>query len=217
MLFGNTQTINNSKYEIFIICSCEGLFGNILLLFLCPQRFLWEGRKTGILQRLWIRNRRKTGAGEGVIHVLLAFHSLTRSIWASDLTQVEKPTRTDLEAMGLLSLQVMGDSLLGHQISGNLGLSSLSLKASLRWAAGGDALPVGGVDVSLSPLQGSGCLHHSWSCNTLWKGVVYMRISPPLVTTEEGFSLLLASLRCQAYWIIELFCLFEHAFKIGTS
>lgn len=51
MLFGNTQNINNSKYEIFIICSCEGLFGNILLLFLCPQCFFWEGRKSGILQK----------------------------------------------------------------------------------------------------------------------------------------------------------------------
>lgn len=39
MLFGSTQNINNSKYEIFIICSCERLLGNILLLFLCPQCF----------------------------------------------------------------------------------------------------------------------------------------------------------------------------------
>lgn len=53
--------------------------------------------------------------------------------------------------------------------------------------------------------------------NVLWKDAVYMNISPPLVTIEEGFSLLLASLRCLAYWIIELFCSFEHAFKTGTT
>lgn len=52
-------------------------------------------------------------------------------------------------------------SLLRHWIWSNEGLSFLALKAFLFWAAGGNPLPVGGMDASLSPLQGSGCSYHS--------------------------------------------------------
>lgn len=141
------------------------------------------------------------------------FHSLTYSIWTlillglkSQHTQIWKQWDYSHSKWWLTRYK---DTRFG------VTRGSVALKASQCWAAGGDALPVGGVDVSSSPLQRSGCSHQNWSCNTLWKNAVYMHISP-LVTTEEGFSLLLPSLRCQAYWIIELFCSFEHGFKIGT-
>lgn len=78
---GNIQNINNSKYQIFIICSCEGLFGNILSLFLCPQCFLCEGKEVEYFKEC------ESGTGKimggQLIHVLLVFISFSDSFHLS--------------------------------------------------------------------------------------------------------------------------------------
>lgn len=211
MLFGNTQNINNSKYEIFIICSCERLLGNILLLFLCPQCFFsGKGKKVEYFKGCG----KQDNWGVNSCTFWSFCHSLTHPIWAMDLILVEKPKHVHLEVMGLFSLQVMAVIIKALDL-GNAGLfpglGNFPVLGSRRWG-----ITIRRWGCILLPFQGLGCSHQSCSCNVLWKGAVYMHISAPLVTMEEGFSLFLASLRCQAYWIIELFCSFEHAFKIGT-
>lgn len=147
MLFGNTQNINNSKYEIFIICSCERLLGNILLLFLCPQCFFsGKGKKVEYFKGCG----KQDNWGVNSCTFWSFCHSLTHPIWAMDLILVEKPKHVHLEVMGLFSLQVMAVIIKALDL-GNAGLFPGS---SLFWAAGGEALPLGGEDVSFSLFRG---------------------------------------------------------------
>jgi len=80
MLFGNTQNINKSKYEIFIICSCEGLFGNILFLSSVPSAFYVKGEKWNTSKDVNQEQEKKWG---GLIHVLLVFLSFPDSFHLS--------------------------------------------------------------------------------------------------------------------------------------
>lgn len=106
----------------------------------------------------------KLGLCACVIHVLLVFfHSWTHSIWDLDLTQVEKPKHTDLKVMGLFSLQVPVNSLLGHWIWSNSFLPSC-FESPVLGCRRGDVLPSLLQEVwMLSPLQGSACSRRSWA------------------------------------------------------
>lgn len=157
----------------------------------------------------------KLGLCACVIHVLLVFfHSWNHSIWDLDLTQVEKPKHTDLKVMGLFSLQVPVNSLLGHWIWSNSFLLSCFESPPVLGCRRGCVTipPAGGVDVI--PSSGVSLLTSQLSCDSLWKDAVYVHISPfnyyekgiqPIPNLSKVSGLL-------DYWTSHSF---ERAFKIG--